>query len=35
VRVGEPVETANLTVDDRDSLISTVRTRVSDLLDAL
>ena len=34
VRIGEPVETAGLTVDDRDALIAEVRRRVQALLDA-
>ena len=32
VRIGEPVETAGLTMDDRDRLVSTVRDRVASLL---
>jgi len=34
VRIGEPVETIGLTVDDRDTLISEVRRRVEALLEA-
>ena len=34
VRIGEPVETAGLTVDDRDALIAEVRRRVQALLEA-
>ena len=34
VRIGEPVETAGLTIDDRDALIAEVRRRVQALLDA-
>jgi 1-acyl-sn-glycerol-3-phosphate acyltransferase len=33
VRFGEPAETAGLTIEDRDSLISTVRGRVEAMLD--
>ena len=33
VRIGEPVETAGLTLDDRDQLAGTVRARVKALLD--
>ena len=33
IRIGEPVETAGLTLDDRDRLITTVRQRVQELLD--
>lgn len=32
VRIGSPIETAGLSVDDRDDVIHTVRTRVADLL---
>jgi hypothetical protein len=32
VRIGEPVETVGLTVDDRDTLILEVRSRVQALL---
>jgi hypothetical protein len=32
VRIGEPVDTAGLTVDDRDALILEVRSRVQALL---
>lgn len=32
VRIGSPIETAGLSVDDRDDVIRTVRTRVADLL---
>jgi hypothetical protein len=32
VRIGEPVETAGLTRDDRDALIATVRRRIEELL---
>ena len=32
VRIGSPIETAGLSVDDRDRVIQTVRTRVADLL---
>jgi 1-acyl-sn-glycerol-3-phosphate acyltransferase len=32
VRIGEPVETAGMTLDDRDALIAAVRGRVADLL---
>lgn len=32
VRIGEPVETAGMTLDDRDTLVSTVRGRVADLI---
>ena len=32
VRIGEPVETAGMTLDDRDRLVSTVRDRVATLL---
>ena len=32
VRIGSPIETAGLSVDDRDHVIRTVRTRVADLL---
>lgn len=32
VRIGSPIETAGLSVDDRDHVIHTVRTRVADLL---
>jgi 1-acyl-sn-glycerol-3-phosphate acyltransferase len=31
VRIGEPVETAGLTLDDRDALIDTVRARIEDM----
>ena len=31
VRIGEPVETAGLTLDNRDELINTVRTRIEDM----
>jgi 1-acyl-sn-glycerol-3-phosphate acyltransferase len=31
VRIGEPVETAGLTLDDRDELIDTVRARIEDM----
>ena len=31
VRIGEPVETTGLTVDDRDELIEVVRARIEDL----
>ena len=34
VRIGEPVDTAGLTVDDRDRLIDIVRTRIDALLAA-
>jgi 1-acyl-sn-glycerol-3-phosphate acyltransferase len=34
VRIGKPVETAGLTVDDRDALILEVRSRVQALLSA-
>jgi hypothetical protein len=34
VRIGEPVDTAGLTVDDRDALILEVRSRVQALLAA-
>jgi 1-acyl-sn-glycerol-3-phosphate acyltransferase len=33
VRIGEPVETAGMTVDDRDALAATVRERVQQFLD--
>jgi 1-acyl-sn-glycerol-3-phosphate acyltransferase len=32
IRVGEPVETAGLTIDDRDSVVAAVRQRVQALL---
>ena len=32
VRIGEPVETAGMTTDDRDELISVVRARIQDLI---
>jgi 1-acyl-sn-glycerol-3-phosphate acyltransferase len=32
VRIGEPVPTAGLTVDDRDTLIATVRARIEAML---
>jgi len=32
VRIGEPIETAGMTLDDRDGLVSTVRDRVASLL---
>jgi 1-acyl-sn-glycerol-3-phosphate acyltransferase len=32
IRIGEPVETAGLAVDDRDALIGTVRARIEELL---
>ena len=35
VRLGEPVETAGLTLDDRDALTQTVRARVAGLLAAM
>ena len=35
VRLGEPVETAGLTLDDRDTLTQTVRARVAGLLAAM
>jgi hypothetical protein len=31
VRIGEPVETAGLTLDNRDELIDTVRARIEDM----
>jgi hypothetical protein len=34
VRIGEPVDTAGLTADDRDRLIAIVRTRIEALLAA-
>jgi len=34
VRIGEPVETAGMTLDDREELVSRVRSRVVDLLGA-
>jgi 1-acyl-sn-glycerol-3-phosphate acyltransferase len=34
VRIGEPVETAGMTLDDREELVSRVRSRVADLLGA-
>jgi len=34
VRIGQPVETAGLTIDDRDTLIAEVRRRVQSLLNA-
>jgi len=33
VRIGEPVETAGMTLDDRETLVATVRNRVAGLLD--
>ena len=32
VRIGEPVETAGMTLDDRETLVTTVRERVKELL---
>jgi hypothetical protein len=32
VRIGEPVETSGMTLDDRDALIGAVRDRVATLL---
>jgi 1-acyl-sn-glycerol-3-phosphate acyltransferase len=33
VRIGEPIQTAGLTLDDRDALITRVRERIRMLLD--
>lgn len=32
IRIGEPIETAGMSVDDRDDVIEVVRTRIKDLL---
>jgi 1-acyl-sn-glycerol-3-phosphate acyltransferase len=32
VRIGEPVETAGMTLDDREKLVTAVRERVKELL---
>jgi hypothetical protein len=32
VKIGDPIETAGLTVDDRDELIETVRNRIQAML---
>jgi hypothetical protein len=32
VRIGEPVETAGMTLDDRDRRVSVVRNRIQELL---
>ncbi len=32
IRIGEPIETAGMSVDDRDDVIEVVRTRIEDLL---
>jgi 1-acyl-sn-glycerol-3-phosphate acyltransferase len=35
VRLGEPVETAGMTLEDRDRLVSTVRDRIAAMLAAM